>query len=158
MGSEFAVNDEWNHEQELDWPLLQFEEHRGVQQWVKDLNRLLVDQPALHRLDNDPAGFRWVIGDDATNSIYAYLRLAGDDDPPVLFVANFTPVVREGYRLGVPVDGPWVEVLNSDDARYGGSGVVNGTVEADAISTHGYDQSLEIRVPPLAAAFFVPGT
>ena len=158
MGSEFAVNDEWNHEQELDWPLLQFEEHRGVQQWVKDLNRLLVDQPALHRLDNDPAGFRWVIGDDAANSIYAYLRLAGDDDPPVLFVANFTPVVREGYRLGVPVDGPWVEVLNSDDARYGGSGVVNGTVESDAISTHGYDQSLEIRVPPLAAAFFVPGT
>jgi 1,4-alpha-glucan branching enzyme len=157
MGSEFAVNDEWNHEQELDWPVLQFEEHRGVQQWVKDLNRLLVEQPALHRRDNDPSGFRWVVGDDAANSVYAYLRLDGDS-PPVLFVANFTPVVREGYRLGVPVDGSWVEVLNSDDPKYGGSGVVNGTVEADAISTHGYDQSLEIRVPPLAAAFFVPET
>ncbi len=157
MGGEFAVNDEWNHEQELDWPLLQFDEHRGVQQWVKDLNRLMVGTPALHELDNDPAGFRWVVGDDAANSVYAYLRLAADGSP-VLFVANFTPVVREGYRLGVPVPGTWTEVLNSDDDRYGGSGVVNGSIEAEAISTHGFDQSIEIRIPPLAAAFFVPAT
>lgn len=155
MGGEFAVNGEWNHEQELDWPLLQFEEHRGVQQWVKDLNRTLVAHPALHELDNDPAGFRWVVGDDAANSVYAYLRLARDGSP-VLFMANFTPVVRNGYRLGVPIAGTWREILNSDDHEYGGSGVVNGELEAEPISTHGYDQSIEIRVPPLAAAFFVP--
>ncbi len=155
MGGEFAVNDEWNHEQELDWPLLQFDEHRGVQDWVKGLNRLLVEHPAMHELDNDPAGFRWVVGDDSGNSVYAYLRLARDGSP-VLFVANFTPVVREGYRLGVPVAGSWVEVLNSDDLSFGGSGVVNGTVTTEPVSTHGYDQSIEVRIPPLAAAFFVP--
>lgn len=155
MGGEFAVNVEWDHEQELDWPLLQWDEHRGVQQWVKDLNRAMATHPALYELDNDPAGFRWVVGDDAAHSVYAYLRLAGDGSP-VLFVANFTPVVRDGYRLGVPVPGTWNEILNSDDRVYGGSGVVNGELEAEPISTHGYDQSIEIRVPPLAAAFFTP--
>ena len=109
----------------------------------------------MFELDNDPAGFRWVVGDDAANSIYAYLRLA-QDGPPVLFVANFTPVVRHDYRVGVPLAGTWSEVLNSDDMAYGGSGVVNGTVESDAVSTHGYDQSLNLTIPPLAAAFFVP--
>ncbi len=155
MGSEFGVNDEWNHEQELDWSLLALPEHRGVQLWVADLNRFLAQTPAMAELDNEPAGFRWVVGDDAANSVYAYLRLARDGSP-VLFVANFTPVVREGYRMGVPVPGEWREVLNSDDPRYGGSGVVNGSVPAEPISTHGYDQSIQIRVPPLAAAFYVP--
>jgi 1,4-alpha-glucan branching enzyme len=155
MGCEFGVNDEWNHEQELDWSLLALPEHRGVQMWVADLNRFLAETPAMAELDNDPAGFRWVVGDDAANSVYSYLRLARDGSP-VLFIANFTPVVREGYRVGVPVPGEWREVLNSDDPRYGGSGVVNGSVPADPISTHGYDQSVQIRVPPLAAAFFVP--
>ena len=155
MGGEFAVYEEWNHEQELDWTLASFDEHRGVQRWVSDLNALLTSTPALSELDNDPAGFRWVVGDDATNSVYAYLRLARDGSP-VLFVANFTPVVREGYRVGVPEPGLWREALNSDDAAYGGSGVVNVEVEAEAISSHGYDQSLLVTIPPLAAAFFVP--
>lgn len=155
MGGEFAVNEEWNHEQELAWPLIAFDEHAGVQRWVGDLNRLLIESPAMHELDNDPAGFRWIVGDDAANSVYAYLRLARDGSP-VLFVANFTPVAREAYRLGVPVSGEWVEVLNSDDPRYGGSGVTNGSATAEPISTHGYDQSVAIRVPPLGAAFFKP--
>ena len=155
MGGEFAVNDEWNHEAELDWNLLVFDEHQGVHRWVSDLNAALTTHPELYELDNDPAGFRWVVGDDAANSVYAYLRLS-TEGTPVLFVANWTPVVREGYRVGVPVAGEWSEILNSDDLRYGGSGVVNGVVETDAQSTHGYDQSLELTIPPLAAAFFVP--
>ena len=155
MGGEFAVGEEWNHETELDWNLLVFDEHRGVHRWVTDLNAMLREQPALHELDNDPAGFRWVVGDDAANSVYAYLRLSQNGDP-VLFVANWTPVVREGYRIGVPVGGAWSELVNSDDLRYGGSGVVNGDVEAEAQSTHGYDHSLELTLPPLGAAFFAP--
>ena len=155
MGGEFGVNEEWNHETELDWNLLVFDEHQGIQRWVVDLNAMLTSQPALYELDNDPAGFRWVVGDDAANSVYAYLRLSADGSP-LLFVANFTPVVREEYRVGVPVPGEWMELANSDDLRYGGSGVVNGIVDTEPISTHGYDQSLSLTVPPLGVAFFVP--
>lgn len=155
MGSEFAVNDEWNHEKELDWPLIDSDPHRGVLDWVSDLNALLTSEPALFDLDNDGAGFRWVVGDDAANSVYAFLRLSAEAHP-VLFVANFTPVVRTGYRIGVPRPGQWTELLNSDDHKYGGSGVFNGAVESQSISTHGYDQSLEITIPPLAALFLSP--
>jgi 1,4-alpha-glucan branching enzyme len=155
MGSEFGAETEWNHEQELDWALASAEGHAGVQRFVADLNALLTSTPALFELDNDPAGFRWVIGDDAASSVYAFLRLSGDGDP-LLFVANFTPVVRSNYRIGVPVDGAWDEVLNSDDLRYDGSGVTNGAVVSDEVSTHGYDQSLELTLPPLAAIFLKP--
>ena len=155
MGSEFAVEDEWNHEGELDWALLADDAHRGVLAWVTDLNGLLKSNTALSDLDNDPAGFRWVVGDDAANSVYVFLRLSREDEP-VLFAANFTPVVHENYRVGVPVAGEWHEVLNSDDLRYGGSGVMNGSVTAEQVSMHGYDQSLEIAIPPLAAVFLSP--
>ena len=155
MGGEFAANEEWNHETELDWNLLVFDEHQGVQRLVVDLNAMLSSQPALYELDNDPAGFRWVVGDDAANSVYAYLRISADGSP-LLFVANFTPVVRENYRVGVPVAGDWTELVNSDDLRYGGSGVVNSVVSTDSTSTHGYDQSLSLTIPPLGVAFFAP--
>jgi len=156
MGGEFGAESEWNHEQELDWASASSEGHVGVQRFVTDLNALLTSTPALSDLDNDPEGFRWVIGDDAASSVYAFLRLSAEGDP-VLFVANFTPVVRSGYRIGVPVAGSWDEVLNSDDVRYGGSGVTNESVLADDISTHGHDQSLELTIPPLAAIFLRPG-
>ncbi|MGI9666089.1 MAG: 1,4-alpha-glucan branching protein GlgB [Acidimicrobiia bacterium] len=155
MGGEFGVWDEWDHESELEWGLLEFEPHRGIKDWVSDLNELLVSSPQLYELDNDGSGFRWVVGDDAPNSVYAYLRMAGDGSP-LLFVANFTPAPRDGYRIGVPRSGAWEEALNSDDTRYGGSGVLNGVVEADAISSHGYDWSVEITVPPLGAVFLKP--
>jgi len=155
MGGEFAANEEWNHESELDWNLLVFDEHQGVQRWVADLNAVLAAQPALYELDNDPSGFRWVVGDDAANSVFAYLRLAADGSP-LLFVANFTPVVREDYQVGVPVAGDWAELVNSDDLKYGGSGVVNGVVATAPTGTHGYDQSLSLTIPPLGAAFFAP--
>ncbi len=155
MGGEFAVPEEWDHEQELDWGLLALDDHRGVKDWVADLNSFYRSTPALSELDNDPAGFRWVVGDDAANSVYAFLRLASDGSP-VLFVANFTPVVRDAYRIGVPVGGEWGESLNSDDLRYGGSGLINGSVAAEEMSTHGYDHSLELTIPPLAAVFLIP--
>ena len=155
MGGEFGADTEWNHEQELDWGSTGAEDHAGVQRFVADLNALLTSTPALFELDNDPAGFRWVIGDDAASSVYAFLRVSIDGDP-LLFVANFTPVVRSDYRIGVPSGGAWDEVLNSDDLRYGGSGVVNGSVIADEVSTHGYDQSLELTLPPLSAIFLKP--
>jgi 1,4-alpha-glucan branching enzyme len=155
MGGEFGAENEWNHEQELDWTSASAEGHVGIQRYVRDLNTLLTSTPALFELDNDPSGFRWVIGDDAVSSVYAFLRVSADGDP-LLFVANFTPVVRTGYRIGVPVAGTWEEVLNSDDLLYGGSGVVNATGLTDDVSTHGYDQSLELTLPPLAAIFLKP--
>ena len=155
MGGEFGVPDEWNHEQELDWELLGTDNHRGVKDWVSDLNVLLIATPALSELDNDPAGFRWVVGDDAANSVYAFLRYSSDASP-VLFVANFTPVVHRDYRIGVPIPGSWTEAINSDDPRYGGSGVLNETIETEAVSIHGHDQSLVLSVPPLGAVFLAP--
>jgi 1,4-alpha-glucan branching enzyme len=155
MGGEFGVPDEWNHEQELDWSLLAHDEHRGVKDWVSDLNALLTSTSALSDLDNDPSGFRWIVGDDAANSVYAFLRFSSDGSP-VLFVANFTPIARHGYRIGVPAGGFWTEAANSDDLRYGGSGVLNGVVKAEPVSTHGYDQSIELDLPPLGAVFLAP--
>ena len=96
-----------------------------------------------------------VVGDDAANSVYAFLRFAGDGSP-LLFVANFTPVVRPDYRVGVPKSGVWDEVLNSDDLAFGGSGVLNGPVASADISTYGYDQSIELTIPPLAAVLLQP--
>jgi 1,4-alpha-glucan branching enzyme len=157
MGGEFGVPQEWNHERELDWGLLGVDEHRGVKDWVSALNEFYALTPALWELDNDPSGFRWVVGDDAANSVYVFLRHASNAEP-VLFVANFTPVVREGYRVGVPVEGLWIEALNSDDLRYGGSGVRNGSVATEPVSTHGYDQSIELTIPPLGAVFLIPVT
>jgi 1,4-alpha-glucan branching enzyme len=157
MGGEFGADDEWSHSKELNWNALQHEDHTGVKRWVSDLNELLKTNPALHELDSNPHGFRWVIGDDADNSVFAFLRLDKKENP-LLWVGNFTPVVRHGYRLGVPVPGAWREVLNSDDARYGGSGVHNeDTLTTLAEGAHGFEQSLSITVPPLAGVFLTPG-
>ncbi len=124
MGSEFGADEEWSHSTELNWGALQYEDHAGVKEWVATSTALMRSNPSLHKRDCDHRGFRWVIGDDADNSIYAFLRL-DNEDKPLLWVGNFTPVVRTDYRLGVPVAGDWVEVLNSDETRYGGSGVGN---------------------------------
>jgi 1,4-alpha-glucan branching enzyme len=156
MGGEFGVSDEWNHEQELAWGLAQYDEHAGVLRWVTDLNHLMRTNPALHEQDSEPAGFSWVVGDDAANSVYAFIRWdrAGN---PLLFVANFTPIVRHGYRLGVPIAGDWVEVLNSDNLRYGGSGILNaGTLTTEAVPSHGQQDSLQVTVPPLCGVFLAP--
>lgn len=160
MGAELAMNDEWNHEQELPWHLLGHDEHRGVCDWVARLNRLVRAEPALHADDVTPEGFSWVIGDDADNGVVAFLRLA-PEARPVLVVLALTPVVRHDYRIGVPVAGEWEVLASSDDAAFGGSGVsVASAGEAVAASTpdkaHGHPQSITITVPPLAATFLAP--
>lgn len=156
MGCEFGQWREWNHDHELDWYLLQYGEHIGVQNLVSDLNRLYREIPALHELDGDAAGFQWLIGDDASNSVYAWLR-KDSQGQPVLVVANLTPVPREHYRIGVPQAGAWRELFNSDAERYAGSNMGNGgLVNTDAQESHGEAQSLDLTLPPLAVTVFVP--
>jgi len=149
MGGEMAQPAEWNHDAELSWELLDAPPHRGVQQVLRDLNQLYRETPALHALDASPEGFAWVIGDDNTNSVAAYLRRAGDS--VVLVACNFTPVPRHAYRIGVQQGGPWRERLNTDAAVYGGSGMGNlGVVHAGSQPAHGFDHSLTLTLPPLA--------
>jgi 1,4-alpha-glucan branching enzyme len=157
MGGEFAQEREWNHDRALDWELLGDPSHRGVQTLIRDLNRLYRSTPSLHELDCEPDGFEWVSSEDADRSIYAYLRKGKSDAPPALVVCNFTPVVREGYRIGVPHAGAWREVLNTDSAAYGGSNVGNaGRVLASDVGEHGRPASLELTLPPLATVVLVP--
>ncbi len=154
MGGEFGQSREWSHDRELDWHELDDPKHKGVQRLVRDLNLLLRAAPALHRMDSDPAGFAWVEANDTDNSVLAFLRLAGEA-APVLVVCNFTPIVREDYRVGVPRAGRWVERINTDAQDYGGSGVGNlGSIEAEAVPAHGRPYSLRLTLPPLATLIF----
>ncbi|SFH39540.1 1,4-alpha-glucan branching protein GlgB [Pseudomonas sp. NFACC45] len=156
MGCEFGQWREWNHDQQLDWYLLQYPEHRGVQKLVSDLNRLYREEPALHDQDDAPQGFQWLIGDDAVNSVYAWLRWS-KEGRPVLVVANFTPVPRAAYRIGVPFAGRWVELLNSDADTYAGSNYGNsGGAFTEEVASHGQALSLELNLPPLAVLILRP--
>jgi 1,4-alpha-glucan branching enzyme len=156
MGGEFAQRHEWNHDQSLDWHLLDTPRHRGVQLLVHDLNRFYKAEPSLHARDHTQDGFRWIIGDDRAQSVFAFLRLA-ENAAPVLVVSNFTPVPREAYRIGVPIGGHWQEIINSDAADYGGSGMGNaGSVQAEAVASHGEAASLLLTLPPLATIMLRP--
>lgn len=152
MGDEFAQEREWNPEISLDWHLLDDPMHLGVQRLVHDLNRVYRSCPALFERDCDVGGFSWIDANDTEQSIISYLRHASAEDELVAVVCNFTPVVRKGYRIGVPQDGFYEEVLNSDAERYGGGNVGSlGGVAAEEHSTHGRPYSLSINVPPFAA-------
>ncbi|MNJ19936.1 1,4-alpha-glucan branching enzyme GlgB [compost metagenome] len=156
MGCEFGQWREWNHDSELDWYLLKYPEHLGVQRLVGDLNRLYREERALHEQDCLPQGFQWLIGDDAHNSVYAWLRWSADGEP-LLVVANFTPVPRESYRIGVPFGERWVEVFNSDAEGYAGSNYGNlGEVASQALSSHGQPLSLGLNLPPLGVLILRP--
>jgi 1,4-alpha-glucan branching enzyme len=156
MGGEFAQRREWHHDESLEWHVLQYPLHAGVQRWVRDLNRLYRTMPALHELDFSEAGFAWVDCADADISVISYLRM-GSASPPLLVVCNFTPVLRPDYRLGVPRAGRWREALNSDATEYGGSGQGNlGGVVTEGVADHGHPQSLRVRLPPLAVLVLTP--
>ena len=149
MGAEFGQRREWNHDEALDWQALQGDQHRGLQRWVEDLNRLYRSEPALYQLDFDASGFQWIDAQDSEASVLSYLRKARDGTA-VLVVANFTPVPRENYLVGIPHAGHWAELLNSDALLYGGSGVGNqGGVDSVPVSAHGFYQALNLRLPPL---------
>ncbi len=149
MGAELAPWHEWSHRGQLDWNLLQYDSHRGIQQWLRDLNKFYREQSPMHQTDADPRGFAWIDCLDMENSVVSFLRRA-EGARDLIFACNFTPVAREVYRLGVPAVGRYRELLNSDAEFYGGSGVGNsGEVIASATAWHGQPASLELRLPPL---------
>jgi 1,4-alpha-glucan branching enzyme len=154
MGDEIAQEHEWSHDGEIEWHRLDDPDHRGVQRLVSDLNQVYAREPALHRLDAEARGFRWLIGDDRANSVFAFLRQADGDAAPTLAVCNMTPTVRHDYRIGAPRPGLWREIFNSDSALYGGSNQGNaGVVSTSPTPTHGEQQSLNLLLPPLATFF-----
>ncbi len=156
MGGELAQWGEWNHEAGLDWALLEQPPHEGVRRLVADLAALHRSVPALHELDDDPSGYEWIDASDRAASVVSFVRRARDGSP-VLFVANFTPVPRHRYRVGVPLGGRWRELLNTDAEVYGGSGQGNfGGMEADDVAMHGRQRSLALVLPPLGAVLLTP--
>ena len=156
MGCEFGQWREWNHDGELDWYLLRYPEHQGVQDLVAALNRLYRELPALHARDGEALGFEWLIGDDQANSVYAWLRHAAGE-PSLLAVHNFTPVPRQGYRIGVPQGGDWDVLLNSDAQAFAGSGAGSqGRVSSESCGAHGQAQSLVLDLPPLGTLLLRP--
>lgn len=156
MGGEFGQWREWDHNQSLDWHLLEYFPHRGVQRLVKDLNELYRKEKALHELDCNPAGFEWVDFSDYEQSVISFLRKSKSGEM-VLVVLNFTPVPRYNYRVGVPKGGLWLEVFNSDSELYGGANIGNmGRVMAEDIPFHGRPYSLSLTLPPLGAVFLKP--
>jgi 1,4-alpha-glucan branching enzyme len=154
MGGEFGQWREWSHDGSLDWDLVDYPLHSGVQQWIRDLNRLYRSEPALHELDCEPAGFEWIDCGDAESSVVSLIRKGKSTANLVLMVCNFTPVPRQEYRIGAPHGGFWREALNSDATEYGGSGLGNrGGVDADPWPQHGRPFSLALTLPPLSVLF-----
>ncbi len=155
MGQEFGQTREWNFDAGLEWHLLQYPLHQGLQALLRDLNRAYRNVPALHARDCEGEGFQWIVADDAEQSVYAWLRRGAPGDATVAIVCNFTPVPRHAYRIGLPQAGRWREILNSDAQVYGGSGTGNlGGVDAHAHPAHGFPASAEVTIPPLAAVYF----
>ena len=154
MGGEFGQWDEWYHETSLDWHLLEYPFHVGLQRWVEDLNRLYKNEKALHELDFDPGGFQWIDCNDSEQSTLSLMRKGRSKDDAVVVACNFTPIPRSNYRVGAPEGGFWKELLNSDAPLYGGSGQGNiGGVEAAPVPFHGQPYSLNLVLPPLGLLF-----
>ena len=155
MGSEFGQWREWNEAQSLDWHLLdQDPKHKGLQDLVRDLNHLYQTQPALHEEEYSWEGFFWIDLHDSHNSILSYGRRNKDGSETILVICNFTPVVRTGYRLGVPEEGVYEEILNTDAAHYGGSNVVNEQRESSPTPWQDLPHSIILTIPPLAVVFW----
>jgi 1,4-alpha-glucan branching enzyme len=157
MGAEFGQHREWSHDRSLDWHLLEEPLHKGLQQFVKDLNRVYAGEPALYQCDFEPSGFQWIDCNDSDNSVVALMRRGESREEFVMAIVNFTPVARHGYVLGAPRAGRYDELLNSDSELYGGSNVGNdGAVHTEAVPSHGYPQSLRLTLPPLGFLLLKP--
>ena len=155
MGGEFGQQQEWKHDESLQWHVLQYPIHSGLRDWVRDLNRYYRQTPALFEVDFSSEGFEWIDLNDAQNSVLSFIRIARSSNQIVLVVCNFTPQPRGQYSVGVPRGGFWKEVLNSDSGHYGGSGSGNfGGVHAVASPMHGRPFSLTLSLPPLGVLFF----
>ncbi len=151
MGGEFAQWQEWNFDAGLEWGALERPKHLGMQQFVKELNQLYKNEPALYEVDFDSSGFEWIDASDTENNVLSFIRKAKTSDDSVVIITNFTPVPWHGYRVGVPESGHYREILNSDSESYGGSGVGNnGDLVTEDVVMHGRQQSLSLTLPPLA--------
>jgi 1,4-alpha-glucan branching enzyme len=154
MGGEIGQRSEWSHEQSLDWHLLQYVPHQGMQKWVQDLNVLYKKEPSLFLHDFQTSGFQWIDGGDWQKSIIIFMRQGDIAEDKIVIICNFTPETRFGYRVGVPAQGLWKELVNSDGKEYGGSGQGNfGGKETELIKSHGFPQSLSLTLPPLGILF-----
>ena len=157
MGAEFGQWAEWSEARSLDWHLLDGEDHQQLQQFVGDLGKLYLVEPALYEVDNSWEGFQWIDFADADSSIISFLRRAKDPNDVLIFACNLTPQPRPGYRIGLPVDGFYREILNSDWEQYGGSGVDNaGGVGAEALPWQSCQFSAPINLPPLGVVVLKP--
>ncbi len=158
QGGEIAQEAEWSEERSVDWHLLEQAEHAGVQSLVRDLNRVYKEHPALWEVDFEPEGFQWLEPNDAHANALAFARHSADGSDVVVCVCNLSPIPREGYRLGMPKAGRWVEALNTDSTHYGGSDVGNlGGIEAEEVGWHDQPYSAEVTLPPLSVLWLVPG-
>jgi 1,4-alpha-glucan branching enzyme len=157
MGGELAQPWEWNHDASLPWELLQYDEHRGVQDLVRALNKLYAEEPALFERDFSPEGFRWIDASDVDNNILSFLRYSADGERTVACIANLSPVPRRAYRIGLPSGGRWTEALNTDATQFGGGGVGNGgDIDATGDPWHGLPNSAELILPPLGVLWLRP--
>ncbi|MFS4467699.1 1,4-alpha-glucan branching protein GlgB [Maribacter sp. 2210JD10-5] len=154
MGGEFGQTSEWNFQQSLDWHLLEYDVHSGVQEFVKDLNKLYKGAPALYEKQFSSEGFQWIDYGDHENSVLTYIRKGHNEKDDLIVACNFTPILRENYRVGIPKKDKITEVLNSDDKKYGGGGNLNTTVKSSTKEWHGYKKSIEITIPPLGIVIF----
>jgi 1,4-alpha-glucan branching enzyme len=152
MGGEFGQWNEWDSAGSLDWCLRDFPAHNGIHNLIRDLNRVYRSHPALSEIDFDPSGFEWISPNDSDNSVISFLRRAQDRSRVIVCICNFTPVVRHGYRIGVPGPGVYYERINTDSEFYGGSNVGNpfGCANAEPVAAHGRDWSIALTLPPLA--------
>jgi 1,4-alpha-glucan branching enzyme len=155
MGGEFGQRGEWNAEWSLEWSLLDYDSHRGLQNLTADLNSVYRNQPALHEVDFDWHGFEWIDCNDADWSVLSFIRRAKDPSDFVVVAANFTPVQRDAYRVGVPEPGFYREILNTDAEKYGGTNVGNlGGVHAEAVPWNNKPYSIYLRLPALGVIYF----
>ena len=156
MGQEFGQFIEWNYEQQLDWMLLDYESHRRLQQFIKDLNHFYLQNSPLWEIDDSWDGFQWLVHDDHSQCVVA-LRRSNEDGDDILAICNFTPVQRENYRIGIPQPKNYVITLNSDDVKYGGSGIAEEKlIEAEKVPMHGKAYSISLNIPPLSVMYLCP--
>jgi 1,4-alpha-glucan branching enzyme len=150
MGAEFGQSSEWNHDHSLDWHLLEYHPHQGIQKLIKDLNALYKNEPALYHFAFDNRGFEWIDYSDHQNSVMIFIRKSDNSKDLLIVVCNFTPETRNQYRVGVTSRGIWKEVFNTDDLKYWGSGILNQSpISTSPVKYHGKDFSVAVTLPPL---------
>ena len=157
MGGEFGQCWEWNHDQSLDWNLLENEPHRNLQKYFKDIQKIYKEESALWEVDHNSSGFEWIDFHDCENSVVSFIRRGKHSHNHLVCVFNFTPVPRQGYRVGVPDNKFYQEILNSDSTFYGGSNLGNGGgLKAEPVPFSHYSYSVLLNIPPLSALYLKP--